>query len=452
MTTIELPGFVSEARNATMDDLLTILRDQHARKIDAVVPATNLRFDDAQLQVKGVEPLIENDGVTEVNGTYRPTDIFDEKLAGYLNIPLSYLRRLRAQRPDLYDANANGWLLGRRVLRRRITDEEAVADIGRDQYHYDEGGWGWATVREAVPPDPRSFLLRLFRGEENESGVGRVILSNRYKTMDHLDGLMALMSGLKESGIDPEGLRFERCDLTERRLYVKVSAPEIRALAPELLKGYRNPFAHGAERAERMIRGRDIDDWRRIAADEGMAYSEEEGGEPVVFAGLLFANSETGHGMWTVTPQITIQICRNGLTFTEDAFGKRHVGSVMDDGVIDWGDDTQDANLELVRLQTRDMVKQFLDVSYVERKVAQLEELAGVKVSKPEQAIKAISKKLAFTDEQAAGILEHFVLAGQLSAGGVLNAITSYSQTVLDADEAHGLDAKAVRALALAAS
>src|SRR5690606_19691307 len=122
-----------------------MLQDQHARKLDMVVPSTSIRFVQGQLVVQGAEPVVEADGVTDPNGVYRPTDVFDEGLANKLQVPLAYVRRMRNERPDLYDANANGWLHGHRV------------------------GIGAALVGGTptnVAPDARSFLLRTFRGED----------------------------------------------------------------------------------------------------------------------------------------------------------------------------------------------------------------------------------------------------------------------------------------------
>ena len=411
-------------RNAGLEELAGILRQQQARKIDLVAPAASLRVKDGQLVLSGLDPVIEADGVTDPNGVYAPTEVFEEGLAARLEIPRAYLRRMRERRIDLYDANVNGWLAGKR----------RVKACGAPETIY--------------PGDARSFLVRLFRGETDGRGVARALLSNRYARLDNLDGLMAMLAGITEAGIDPGSLSIDRCDLTDRRMYVRVTAPQIRALAPELLNGYRNPFANPDE-AARRIRGRDVDQWRRVAAEEGMGYGE--GGEPVVFAGFCFTNSEVGNGRWSILPQIIIQICKNGLTFGEDAFGRTHLGSTLEEGVVEWSADTQDKNLALVTAQTRDAVRQFLDIEHVERKVAQLEAKAGAPVTAPEETITVLGKKLSFTDDQVNGILRHFVLGGQLTAGGVAQAITSYSQTVADADAAFDLEVKALPAMELAA-
>jgi hypothetical protein len=411
-------------RNAGLEEMVAILKEQQARKIDLVAPAASLRVKAGQLVLSGLDALVEADGVTDPNGTYTPTEIFDEGISARLDVPRAYLRRLRDTRPDLYDANVNGLLAGRQVNRA--------------------GG-----IRDIVhPADPRSFLVRLFRGEVDTSGIARALLSNRFARLDNLDGLMAMLAGITEAGIDPGTLEIDRCDLTDRRMYVKVSAPEIRALAPELLKGYRSPFAVPDIGAARL-HGRSVDDWRRVAAEEGQGYGE--GGEPIVFAGFIFMNSEVGNGRWSLLPQIVVQICKNGLTFTEDAFGRTHLGAAMEDGVVEWSADTQEKNLALVTAQTRDAVGQFLSTDYVTAKVTQLEEKAGTPVTKPEETIKVLAKKLAFSDDAATGILRHFIAGGQLTAGGVAQAITSYSQTVPDADAAFDLEIKALQAMELVA-
>jgi hypothetical protein len=65
------------------------------------------------------------------------------------------------------------------------------------------------------------------------------------------------------------------------------SATAIAEAAPALLGNYVSPFT-GARGAD----------------------------NPLVFAGFVISNSETGHGSFKITPQITVQICDNGLTLT----------------------------------------------------------------------------------------------------------------------------------------
>lgn len=435
---------ITNTRNATLQDMVAILQAQQARKIDLVVPAGSLLFRDGALVISGLERELTEDGFMDPNGHYWPTAVFDGGVADRLTIPVSYLRRMRTDRPDIYDTTLNAWLRGRRAKVRRATDAEIRAraddgdvDLAGMYFNQDQQQW-WTVDRPAIPADPRKFLLRLFRGDDGD-GIARAMLSDRYATMDNFDGLLAMLDGLRQAGI--ENPEIDRCDITDRRLYVRVTAPEIRAMAPELLKGYRNPFANP-----------DIQRWRGLAQREGMGYTEEEGGEPVVFAGFVFSNSEVGGGRWQISPQIVVQVCKNGLTMTDDVFGRTHLGSQLEEGVIKWSAETKAQNIGLVTAMTKDVVAQFMTLEYVQAKVEQLEAQAGVPVSKPAEAIKVISKRLGFADEHVAGILNHFIAGGQSTAGGVVNAITSYSQTLGDADDAFELERRAVESMALVAA
>ena len=49
------------------------------------------------------------------------------------------------------------------------------------------------------------------------------------------------------------------------------------------------------------------------------------------------------------------------------------------------------------------------------------------------------------------GKLTHFIRGGQLTAGGVMQAVTSVAQTLDDADAASDLEAQALRVMELAA-
>ena len=76
-------------------------------------------------------------------------------------------------------------------------------------------------------------------------------------------------------------------------MYVRAVCEEVAVLAPALLAGYRSPFTGAA------------------GADN-----------PVVFAGFVITNSETGVRRVHVTPRLVVQVCRNGMTITRDAIGR----------------------------------------------------------------------------------------------------------------------------------
>lgn len=394
------------ARNADLQSLVTILQTQREARLDAVVPAQAIRSERGVLQVAGLGAEgVENVGV----GSFRPTDIMDGHLAEKLGIPLRYLRNLRENRVDLFDANVNGWLQGN-------------GQAGDETY---------------VGPDGRKFYLRTFKPASMfDEGIARALMSDQYKAMDNLDVTLSALGAIRDSGIETHVVR---TNLTERGMNVRVAAPGIATLAPVLLENYRSPNS-----------GWTLDAARAAARREGSAY--EPGKEPVVFAGFDIGNSETGGGATILTPVLTLEICGNGLKFTMNALRHVHLGSKLAEGQVRWSAETQQRNLALVESQARDAVSTFLDREYITELLRPVEEKASVVLENPAKVIEVVAKEQRFSEETAAGILSHFVRGGQGTAGGVLNAVTSYAQEVEDADLADELESGALRCLEVAAS
>ena len=372
-------------RNASLQDLAAMLQDHQARKVDVVASATAIRSQEGVLVVQGTEPTITDDGVTMSDGRYRPTAVADEGLAQRLNIPVGYLKRTRAERPDLYDANVNGWLHG--------TDEIAA--------------------------DGRKFLVRAFRSDDGD-GVARAVLSDQYRMIDNLDVLTAALDGVRQAGTE---VQINRCDLTERRMYVQVEAPAVAVAADALLHNYRSPFTGHS------------------GADN-----------PLVHAGFRIVNSEVGCGAFQIVPEVTVQVCRNGMTVTRDAMRAVHLGSRLDEGLVKWTEDTQRKLLTLVTAQARDAVATFLDAGYVQRIIDQIQETASVPVQDPAATVERVSKTMGYTADQQAGVLDHFIRGGVVTAGGIMHAVTSWAQEIDDADRAWEFQSSALDAMQAAAT
>ena len=418
-------------RNASLPDLMNLLKDQRARALDVVVPASKLAVCDGLLVVEGTEAVLSDDGVTPADGVYQPTASFDAQLAGALKIDLRYLRRCREQRPDIYDAQVNLWLHG---------SQEA----GRH-----------GTVEQVYPGMARKFLLRLMRSGGDVGvgdGIARALLSSKYRRIDNFDVALAVLEGIRNAR-DEHGNPIEAqvvsADLTETRMHLRVACPQVRMLAPELLKNYRSPFGDGG--AVRVGNGGwSLPAAREAAAREGQGY--QPGAEPVVFAGFSLTNSDLGHGRWSLKPVIVVQICKNGLTMTSEAIERTHLGGELDEGKLDWSHETHRRYMELISGQTVDAVSQWFSQPYLAGAVAELEHLAGVAVTKPEETIKFVASQLSFSEVEAEAILAHFYMGGQHSAAGVMQAVSSVAQTLPDGESARELEFAAVKAGQLAAS
>ncbi|MFC1407141.1 MULTISPECIES: hypothetical protein [Streptacidiphilus] len=368
------------SRNASLGELAALLQDEHHRKLDVVAPASTIRAEDGRLIIQGTAHELSPTGVTTRAGAFRPTGVCEAGIAEKLGIPVGYLRKVRTEAPELWDANVNGWL--------DRTD--------------------------------RSFMVRtLLPGDQGE-GVARAMLSTGYRIIDNLDILTAALDGVRSAGVD---VRIDSCDLSDKRMYVRIIADQVRAYAPKLLRNYRSPFTGD--------RGAD---------------------NPVVFAGFEISNSETGCGAFTITPRLVFKVCNNGMTITRDAERNVHLGGRHDDGVVKWSNETVERVLQVVTSKTADAVRTFLRESYVQEQLHRIESTAGTPITNPEETITTVSKALRFNEDTRAALFNHFIAGGDVTAGGVLHAVTSVAQTLPDADEAHDLEAQGLRAMELAAA
>jgi len=368
------------SRNTSLGDLAALLQDEDARKLDVVAPAAAIRAEDGRLIIQGTTHDLTATGVTSRPGVFRPTGVCEGGLAEKLGIPVAYLRKTRVEAPELWDTNINGWL----------------------------------------DRSDRSYMVRTLRPGDQGEGVARALLSNGYRIIDNLDILTAALDGVRRAGVD---VRIHSCDLSDRRMYVRIVADEIRAYAPALLRNYRSPFTGN--------RGAD---------------------NPLVFAGFEITNSETGCGAFTIVPRMVFEVCDNGMTITKDAIRSVHLGGRQEDGVVRWSNQTQERALELVTSQTADAVRTFLREDYMLKHLRRIEGTAATRITDPEAVITTVSQRLRFTEATRAAVFSHFIAGGDVTAGGVLHAVTSVAQTLPDADEAYDLEALGLRAMELAAA
>lgn len=375
-------------RKTDFETLLATLDEQQERKVDVVVPATALCSGTGNLRVlrSDLEPEITAEGVKSPVQVFTPTEVFDEGLASRLGIPRAFLRTMRDNGwTDMVDGTVNALLHGKQG------------------------------IREAM--DKRFLVRALKDADGGEVGSARALLSNSYKIVDHTETLRAAMRGMAAAGLGADNIT--QCDLTGRRMYVRVEAPEVRAMAPELLKNYRSPF-----RPE--LTGREL---------------------PVVHAGFVLTNSETGHGSFTVVPELTVEVCTNGMTITREAVSARHLGAKLDDGLIRYSERTRQANLELITSQAEDAIRTFLRADFVQAIVDEMTANATGEVKETEKAVKEITQKAecpALYDD----VLAMFIKGGDMSKGGLVHAVTAAAQSPeIDADTAYTMSAKATALL-----
>lgn len=394
-------------RSVGLEALIEALKDEANRRLDVVATPAALRAEGGNLLLQGTGAVEMNeDGVTPVAGRFKFTSTAINTMATRLGIPGSYLTRVHAFLPNLFDQTVNGWL-------------------------------DWQAATNGNKP----IMVRAFgSGNGDGHGIVRAVLSNRYGSIDNFEILTAVLGGLRASGVEAE---VSSADLSEKSMYVRIHVPGVAQLAPDLLRGYQTPFRADGDTRVRVMHG------IRLAEQEGMGY--EPGTEPVVFAGLILRNSEVGSGAYSLYPQVVVQVCKNGLTYPIDGMRRNHVGATMESGMVRSSHQTDQRLLQLVSSQTSDLVEQIMTPRWLAGKVDEITADAGVEVKLPEKTIEVVTKKLGFSEVESQNILAHFLLGGQRTAGGIMQAVSSVAQVTEDPDAAYALELAAPKALAEAA-
>lgn len=378
MTPDTAPLTAPGIRNATLDGLTALLRDQDVRKYDILAPAWAIHARGGQLVIEASEPVIGPEGISLTSGTYRPTGSCNYGLARQLGMPAASLEKLRTQRLSHYDSSINSWLNG----------------------------------------NPRRFLVRCLRStRDNVPGVARAFLPEGDGHPDNLDVLHAALNGIYRAGMP---VQIDGCDLTDQKMYIRITGDRVQAKAPALLKDHRPAARSGA-------------------------------GDVSVSAGLLVSSSETGFGTFTLTPRLVIQDTLAGIALARDAINPIQQAAQPGQHAGNRSGASPDEALQMVAEKTREAVSTFLDRSYLDQAITMIDARASHPLPDPHQAIQALSQHLPLAAAHQASITRHLLDSGDNTAGGVMLAVSAIARGLADADVACELEAEALRALEIAA-
>ena len=216
----------------TLQQMLTEVKRQSESKEDYLIVPNRLR-----MESYGKEMFLHlsDDSGTELIEPMTITGIAHRQIGTHLRIPAAYYDRMREERPDLLAYNANTWF----------------------------------------KQESSQRMLRTL------DGSARAYLSNRYRRIDNIDiaGVtLPILGGLPD-------IRFESCQITESRMYIKAVNPRLQA---EVSPG------------------------------------------DIVQAGIIISNSEVGLGSVSIQPLIYRLVCSNGMVVNEAAARRNHVGRVTD--------------------------------------------------------------------------------------------------------------------------
>ncbi len=373
-------------RKVDLETLVQELRSENLKKKDIVLPSSCLSMKNGQIVVSNVAgnealaKILYETGIsyTEDNQQIKLDclDTMDSHLADKLGIPARYFQKMREGHEYLLSQNVSHWLKQKQ----------------------------------------ENYLLRTFVDAKEESGVARALLSDRFKTIDNLDILITVLDAIKQSGLNIQ-IDTDSCDLSEKRMYVRFTVPEIEIKAPELVRNYRP-------------NGRSVD------VGDG------------IISGFVITNSEVGHGSLTIMPRAVVLKCKNGMVNVSEKFAQKHLGAKMGEyESIQWSDETKQKNLELIMNQVKDAIKLYVSEEYLGKFINDTIEKGAKQLEHPMDCIKQVTNSLEISETKADDILNFFIKSGDLSAFGVTQAITLYASQVENPDEQYELENQAMQVL-----
>jgi hypothetical protein len=228
---------------------------------------------------------------------------------------------------------------------------------------------------------PESRMLRTLRSN------GRAFLSNRYNRIENEEISEVALPVLA----DIPDVTFVSTEVTDKRLYIQAIAPRIQG----------------------EIKRNDV-----------------------VQAGVLITNSEVGAGAVSVASVLWRLVCLNGM-ISSDKFRAYHVGRRIEDNSELWASDTVKADDRAILLKVRDMVKAAVDEANFQQRIAKARDLTEGRITgDPQKVVEVLAAKVGVNENEKGGILRALIEGGDLSAWGLLNAVTAQSHNARDYDRA----------------
>jgi hypothetical protein len=160
----------------------------------------------------------------------------------------------------------------------------------------------------------------------------------------------------------------------------------------------------------------------------------------VVQAGVLISNSEVGQGALSVRPMVYRLACLNGLVLPDGRLTARHVGRrISNEENLNtvFSDEALKADDRALLLKVRDVVRHSLNEAVFTASLDKMRGLAqGQTTADPVRSIELLAKKVGATDDESTSILAALVKGGDLSAYGLLNAVTYQAHATKSFDRA----------------
>ena len=286
-----------------------------------------------------------------------------------------------------------------RTTRRKLPF--GIAQIGKSFRNEITPGNFIFRVREERPDLLAYNANTWFKQESSQrmlrtlDGSARAYLSNRYRRIDNIDiaGVtLPILGGLPD-------IRFESCQITESRMYIKAVTPRLQA---EVSPG------------------------------------------DIVQAGVIISNSEVGLGSVSIQPLIYRLVCSNGMVVNEAAARRNHVGRANDseENFSVYSQATLDAEDKAFVMKIQDTVRAAVEEARFAQVVGKMQEAKAAQMDTHDvpAVVKLASKEFHITDSESTGVLQRLIESNNLTLYGLSNAVTRHSQDVESYDRASELE------------
>lgn len=222
-------------------------------------------------------------------------------------------------------------------------------------------------------------------------GRARAFLSDRFRPLDNYDLAAAVLPKIKAMQC-----KIESCELTETPMYLKAVTDRITSYVK-------------------------VGD--------------------AVQAGIVISNSEIGHGSIKIEPMVYRLSCLNGMISPDFGMKKYHVGrgggDIENDAIECFRDETRRADDRAFWMKVKDVVDATMTKERFQVIVNRMKEAVDRPIEgNPVRAVEEISKRYLFSEPEHDAVIKHLIHGGDLSAYGMLNAITQTSQDIVDYDRA----------------
>jgi len=331
----------------TLRELAIELERQQYEKKDFLIDTHALSM---KMSLSGPRLDMSYTDLGTLSDSFDISEIAHDQIGRHLGIPAKYYDRMRNEFPELLAHNVNSWF----------------------------------------QETPSMRMLRTL------DGTARAFLSDRYRRLDNYEVAQTVLPIISTM----PGAKVESCELTDRKLYIKVVDPRVTA---EVVPG------------------------------------------DIVQAGVIISNSEVGHGSVNVSPLIYRLVCSNGMIAQDSGIRKYHVGRLNQSDTDDYEiyrDATIEADDKAFLMKLEDTVRAAVDVAQFKKLVDKLRDSTAAKIDAPAvpQVVELTAKHYDITLAESKGILGHLIEGGDLSLYGLANAVTRHAKDVESYDRSTELE------------